>query len=49
MRHVNQGDLFAKETVFMSDRRAGRIGVRASLVAVKFRNGEGAKGGGEVD
>jgi hypothetical protein len=32
-----------------SDRRAGRTGVRASIVGVKSRNGEGAKGGRKVE
>jgi RNA-directed DNA polymerase len=44
---VNQGDLLGTETVFMSpwrDRRADRAGVRASIVAMKSRNGDGVKG-----
>jgi RNA-directed DNA polymerase len=44
---VKQGDLFGTEAVFMlppSNRRAGRAGVRASIVAMKSRNGDGAKG-----
>lgn len=48
---VNQGDLLAKETVFMDhwSRRAGRAGVRAPIVARKARNGGGAKGRRKVD
>lgn len=44
---MNRGDLFGTETVFMLpewNRRAGRTGVRASIVAKKSRNGDGAKG-----
>ena len=44
---VKQGDLSVAETVFMlpvGDRRAGPAGVRASVVARKSRNGDGAKG-----
>jgi RNA-directed DNA polymerase len=44
---VKQGDLSEAETVFMlpaSNRRADRTGVRASIVAMKSRNGDGAKG-----
>ncbi len=37
---VKQGDLYEDET---------RIGVRASIVALKRRNGRGAKGGRKVD
>lgn len=53
-RCVKQGDLFGTETVFMlpvRNRRAARAGVRASVVAMKSRNGDGAKGtqgGGNV-
>jgi len=46
-RCVKQGDLFGTETVFMlpvGNRRAARAGVRASIVAKKSRNGDGAKG-----
>jgi RNA-directed DNA polymerase len=46
-RCVKQGDLFGTETVFMlpvRDRRAGRAGVRAAIVAKKSRNGDRAKG-----
>ena len=51
---VNQGDLPAAETAFLElvqYRRPGRVGVRASIVARKGRNGPGAKGaqeGGDV-
>jgi hypothetical protein len=51
---VKQGDLLGTEAVFMlpaGNRRAGRAGVRASVVAMKSRNGDGAKGtqgGGSV-
>ncbi len=51
---MKQGDLLGTETVFMlpvRNRRAGRAGVRASIVAKKSRNGDGAKGtqgGGNV-
>jgi hypothetical protein len=38
--YVKQGDLYAGER---------RTGVRASIVALKRRNGRGAKGGREVD
>lgn len=44
---MKQGDLPGTETVFMmpeGNRRAGRAGVRASIVAMKSRNGDGAKG-----
>ena len=47
---MNQGDLFGKETVFMlpvRSRRAERTGVRAPVVAMKSRNGDGAKGAQE--
>ncbi len=37
---VKQGDLYEGKT---------RAGVRASIVAMKHRNGCGAKGGREVD
>jgi len=46
-RCVKQGDLLETEAVFMlppSNRRAGRAGVRASIVAMKSRNWDGAKG-----
>ena len=35
--------------VLVKDRRAGLAGVRASVVARKSRNGEGAKGRREVE
>ena len=38
--YVKQGDLYARKR---------RTGVRASIVALKRRNGRGAKGGREVD
>ena len=44
---MKQGDLLGTETVFMlpaRNRRADRAGVRASVVAMKSRNGDGAKG-----
>jgi RNA-directed DNA polymerase len=44
---VKQGDLLGTETVFMlpvRNRRAARAGVRASVVAMKSCNGDGAKG-----
>jgi hypothetical protein len=40
VEYVKQGDLYARER---------RIGVRASIVAMKRRNGCGAKGGRKVD
>jgi len=40
VEYVKQGDLYAGKW---------RIGVRASIVALKRRNGCGAKGGREVD
>lgn len=46
------GDLYGTETEFMlpeRSRRAGRAGVRASVRAVKSRNGDGAKGRREVE
>lgn len=50
---VNQGDLFAdkKRTVFMdgSPEEPRRTGVRALIVAMKSRNGEGAKERRKVD
>jgi hypothetical protein len=48
---VNQGDLFAdKEGVHgRQSRRARRAGVRALIVAMKSRNGEGAKERRKVD
>ena len=45
--YVKQGDLPGAETEFMlpvRNRRADRVGVRASKVAMKSRNGDGAKG-----
>ena len=51
---MNQGDLSGTETEFMlpaRNRRAVRAGVRASVGAMKSRNGDGAKGtqgGGDV-
>jgi RNA-directed DNA polymerase len=47
VKRVNRGDLFGAETVFMlpvRNRRADRAGVRASVVAMMSRNGDGAKG-----
>ena len=44
---MKQGSLHGTETVFMlpvRDRRAARAGVRAAIVAMKSRNGDGAKG-----
>ena len=44
---MKQGDLPGAETEFMlpvRNRRADRVGVRASKVAMKSRNGDGAKG-----
>jgi hypothetical protein len=48
---VNQGDLLVTKTVFMDrvSRRAGRAGVRALIVAMKTRNGVGAKERRKVD
>jgi hypothetical protein len=49
---VNQGDLFAdKRTVFMdgSPEEPRRTGVRALIVAMKSRKGEGAKERRKVD
>lgn len=46
-RCVKQGDLLGTEKVFMlpvRNRRAYRAGVRASVVAMKSRNGDGVKG-----
>lgn len=40
VEYVKQGDLYEEET---------RAGVRASIVALRRRNGRGAKGGREVD
>jgi hypothetical protein len=40
VEYVRQGDLYAGER---------RAGVRAPIVAMKRRNGRGAKGGREVD
>jgi len=40
VEYVKQGDLYAGER---------RIGVRASIVAMKRRNWRGAKGGRKVD
>jgi hypothetical protein len=51
-RCVKQGDLYGTEAVFMlpeRDRRADRTGVRAFVVAKKFRNGDRAKGRREVE
>jgi len=50
---VNQGDLLVQEPEFKPEegRRTGRAGVRAPVVAKKWRNGHGAKGaqeGGDV-
>ncbi len=40
VEYVKQGDLYVRERC---------IGVRASIVAMKRRNGRGAKGGRKVD
>jgi RNA-directed DNA polymerase len=45
--YVKRGDLYGTETAFnlpVRRRRAGRTGVRASIVAMKSRNWDGAKG-----
>ena len=44
--YVKQGDLFGVRTVFV---RAGRAGVRASVVARKRGNARGAKGRRKVE
>ena len=49
---VKQGELMGVSTVFMyrkKDRRAAPSAVRAAIVAMKRRNGRGAKGGRKVD
>jgi hypothetical protein len=47
-RRVNQGDLLWKEPVFMDQVPKSRAtGVRAPVVAMKSRNGDGAKGAQE--
>jgi hypothetical protein len=52
VRYMNQGDLPAKATAFIVPPRGTknrRAGVRASVVALKARNGAGAKGRREMD
>ena len=49
---MKQGDLIGSETVYPLPEgkgRADRSGVRASIVARKSRNGDGAKGRRKVD
>ena len=47
---MNQGDLFApRDGVQAATEEPGGTEVRASIVAMKSRNGDGAKGGREVD
>ena len=48
---VNQGDLLAEKNGVhgQQSRRAERAGVRAPVVAMKLRNGSGAKERREVD
>jgi len=49
--YVKQGELWEVSTVFMllGNRRAAPAAVRAAIVAMKRRNGRGAKGGRKVD
>ena len=46
---MNQGDLSAKETVFMQRPKSRADRSQSLQVTVKSRNGDGAKGGREVD
>ena len=48
--HLDRGGLPESLAVFMlNSRRAARVGVRGSIVAVKRRNGRGVKGARKVD
>ena len=52
VKYMNQRDLAVHGAVFMpadADRRAVRPGVRVAVVAMKRRNGRGAKGRRKVD
>jgi hypothetical protein len=48
---VKQGDLSGRRTVFMNWKvpKSRRAGVRALIVAMRRRNGRGAKGGRKVE